>query len=135
MQALPAKSGRGKGKTQQMRELRIVGAKYEMTEDLDIKEIAKLVRADLKTKFPGVKASVRIERYSMGQAINVDILSGLQPLHQTEPPKRPSVYGAQLRGQIAELLDEYNYDNSDMMEDYYDVRFASRVSLVRNERD
>lgn len=110
-----------------------MGAKYEMTSDLDIKEIAKLVRDEIKAKFPGVKTSVRIERYSMGQALNVDILSGLEPLHQTEPPKRPSVYGALLRGKIHELIDEYNYDDSDMMSDYHDVRFYSHVRLVRRE--
>ena len=37
----------------------------------DIKEAAKRLRQELKEKFPETKFSVRIERYSMGEAINV----------------------------------------------------------------
>ena len=37
----------------------------------DIKEAAKRLRQELKDKFPETKFSVRIERYSMGEAINV----------------------------------------------------------------
>jgi hypothetical protein len=37
----------------------------------DIKEAAKRLRQELKEKFPTTKFSVRVERYSMGEAINV----------------------------------------------------------------
>ena len=37
----------------------------------DIKEAAKRLRQELKEKFPETKFSVRVERYSMGEAINV----------------------------------------------------------------
>ncbi len=58
--------------------MKTVGTKYEATKDLDIAEIAKRVRADIKNAvsqraLPPAKYIVRIERYSMGQAINVSV--------------------------------------------------------------
>jgi hypothetical protein len=43
---------------------------------LDIIEAAKLLRKELREKFPGVKFSVRIDRFSMGEAIDVRWLDG-----------------------------------------------------------
>ena len=45
-------------------------------EYMDTKEVAKLVRKELKTHFPMQKFSVRIERYSMGSSINVTWIDG-----------------------------------------------------------
>lgn len=42
-----------------------------MTRTVDLIETANLVRKHLKATFPGVKFSVRTERYSMGCAIAV----------------------------------------------------------------
>lgn len=40
----------------------------------DIKEIAKQVRIELKKEFPNCKFSVRIDRFSMGQAMKVSLM-------------------------------------------------------------
>jgi len=45
-------------------------------EYMDTKEVAKLVRKELKTHFPMHKFSVMIERYSMGSSINVTWIDG-----------------------------------------------------------
>ena len=45
-------------------------------ENIDTKEMAKLVRKELKTHFPRHKFYVRIERYSMGSSINVTWIDG-----------------------------------------------------------
>jgi conjugative element/phage-associated large polyvalent protein len=45
-------------------------------ENIDTKDVAKLVRKELKTHFPRHKFSVRIERYSMGSSINVTWIDG-----------------------------------------------------------
>jgi len=45
-------------------------------ENIDTKEVAKLVRIQLKTHFPGQKFSVRIEQYSMGSSITVKWIDG-----------------------------------------------------------
>jgi DNA-binding CsgD family transcriptional regulator len=43
---------------------------------LDAKELAALVRKALKQSFPGVKFSVRTDRYSMGSSVNVSWTDG-----------------------------------------------------------
>jgi len=43
---------------------------------LDITEAAKLLRRELREKFAGVKFSVRIDRFSMGESIDVRWLDG-----------------------------------------------------------
>ena len=46
------------------------------TVDIDLKDTAKLMRATLKARFPGVKFSVRSERYAGGSSINVGWVDG-----------------------------------------------------------
>jgi hypothetical protein len=43
---------------------------------LEITEAAKLLRKELREKFPGVKFSVRIDRFSMGESVDVRWLDG-----------------------------------------------------------
>lgn len=52
---------------------------------IDAADVAKLVRAELKNTFPGIKFSVRIDRYSMGS----DVL-----VKWTDGPTEKAVYGA-----------------------------------------
>jgi len=42
---------------------------------LDIKDIAKSIRQQLKTEFPLCVFSIEIERYSMGQTLNIQLMS------------------------------------------------------------
>jgi len=51
----------------------IRGTKYSLTEKLDIVDVAKLVRKDLKEAFPTYKFNVQIQRYSMGQSLHIQI--------------------------------------------------------------
>lgn len=44
-------------------------------ENLGIKEIASIVRKELKKRFPDCTFSVRIERYSMGQSLHISLMS------------------------------------------------------------
>lgn len=46
--------------------------KYSM----DLKEIAKKIKQQLKRKYPKCKFSVTIERYSMGQSLHISLMSG-----------------------------------------------------------
>jgi len=50
------------------------GEKYELGKDL--KDIAKETRQYLKKKFPKCKFSITIERYSMGQSLNIYLMGG-----------------------------------------------------------
>lgn len=126
------------------------GWKYEATKDLDVADIAALIRADIREAqaagrlgvLPdGVKFGVRIERYSMGQGINVTVRNAPEAWawapadEDTLADYGPGVtrvvspacrdLGAVLRA----ILDGYNYDGSDSQSDYYHVRFSGTVCL------
>lgn len=101
-----------------------VGEKYHEVENLDIKDIAKLVRQDLKTLFknwPHTTASVRIQRYSMGQSINVYLEGTHMANHSPE--------GRDLKGHVTRILDQYNFNDNDTQSDYHHVNFHSYVKI------
>lgn len=118
------------------------GSRYQYGRD--VKDIAKDVRRDIKESIkagalPGdpVRYSVRIERFSGGQAIRVDIK------HWAEPAR---VWDANLRGTydggyrytsfadttlavIKAIVARYHRDNSDSQVDYHDVNFYYSVNF------
>lgn len=111
------------------------GTLYQQTKNLNFKEIAKLIRTDLKNTFgKDIKFSVTTKYYAGGKSINVEIKETirnyLNPLNIKFPNERHSIYigeGNELIEQIENIINKYNYDNSDSMTDYFDVRFYSHV--------
>lgn len=95
------------------------GAKYRETQDLNIVEIAKLVRKDLKEAFPTYKAKVQIEKYSMGCSLHIQ-LNGTG--FNARDAKDSEAVQA-LKQAVRQVADEYNYDDSDPMTDYYSTKF------------
>jgi len=123
------------------------GEKYNSEKYTDIKDIAKFVRGDLKKDFPKMKFSVRIERYSGGRSLNVTIKETTIPiLHNPNRVKKTiedgyNYYPAsnepayllpaeQLLKRVKDITDAYNYDESDMMTDYFSVNFYSHVGFA-----
>ena len=99
-----------------------IGAKYEQVKDMDIAEIAKLIRNDIREQYYAAKnSSVRIERFSMGQAINI-VIKGINKAH-----------GERVKEGIQKIVDAYNFDDSDPMSDYSHVNFYSHISLDREQ--
>jgi len=111
-------------------------------EYLSVKEIVKLYRNDVKAaqkegKLPkNMKVSVRIYR---GNYIGVRVTKiGFDPRNPTHnnrenihfQNKRFTEEGEQVLKTLHELLDVYNYDNSDVMTDYFDVNFYSSVEYA-----
>jgi hypothetical protein len=90
------------------------GSKYEETKDLDIAEVAKLVRKDLAALKLPVKPSVRISRYSGGQSLDVHLKMERDP---------------ELAKKIRAILNSYNFDESDSQSDYFCVRFYGHVTF------
>lgn len=94
------------------------GTNYHLTKGLDTKAIAQLVRRDLKAA--GVKAGVRIERFSGGSSIGVyikpDWFLGLAD----------DLAMAKLQD-AEDILNSYNRTDSDMMTDYYNTNFYGDV--------
>lgn len=102
----------------------ITGSKYEATKGMGIVEIAKLVRKDLKESFPEYKCNVQVEKYSMGCSLHIQIHNtGLTP-HSDE--------ARQLEGEVRAVADEYNFDNSDPMTDYFSTRFYCNDVRVKS---
>lgn len=111
--------------------------------NLDIKNIAKIVREYLKEKYPKYKFSITIERYSGGQSMTISLISSPVNIFTESYLKKENVNKgyAQLNKyylntderltedavkmfeEIKELIDSYNYDDSDAMIDYFDTNF------------
>ena len=110
--------------------------------DMDIKEIAKEIRATLKKEFAACKFSVRVERYSGGQSLNIDLVQGPFEAFTKEGEDYRQVNPYHIAGSESftseakivmqrayDLSKEYNYDNSDAMTDYFDVNFYTHMSV------
>lgn len=133
-----------------------LGKNYRSTKDFDIKDIAKLVREELAIEFPSGKFSVKIERYSGGQSINVKILDvGYNPFTDkyskslesgeswdsfydreirsiSANTQREAIYKKDvinLEKKAESILQQYNYDTSDSMTDYFNVRYYGSAQL------
>lgn len=125
-----------------------------MSKHLDIKEIAKLVRADIAAAIKAgtlanVKTQVRISRYSGGQSMTVNVV-GLPDgfvLDNTPAreawlaesgncewdPRCPSLYTAEghaVLDKLEAIMSAYNWDNSDSQRDHFDVNFYQHVDFV-----
>ena len=104
-----------------------VGSKYQEVKNLSVKEIAKLVRKDLK-QFNDCKFSVTSDRNSITVYL---INSSLDKLTSNEDYKETGirfvVFEKDFGNKLKEILNQYNYNNSDIMTDYSDVKFYSYI--------
>lgn len=122
------------------------GSKYDR--DLDVAEIAKRIRKDLRAavkagELPAAKVSVTIDRYSMGQSIRAEIKDvpgewyspeflawREESDHNDIMPRDVERWSNDVRKVGAWLERElwsYNHDGSDVMTDYFDVNFYASV--------
>jgi len=130
----------------------VFGIRYAETKDMDISQIAKLVRKDLRGEFgtpknTGWKFSVRIERYSGGQSLDVTITAC--PVEFLNPTRieaarrgdnccqfdRHTDAGKLALGRAKAIVGQYNYDRSDSMTDYFDRRFYGSVRFGYDMED
>lgn len=133
---------------------RTYGEKY--LRNTDVKEIAKLMRAEVKNSIKagtipkGTKVSITIERYSMGQSINMCVtqfntqfLNAWRVKFTEDHPHKclseiPSNHPAHelftpiAKRTLAELNrihGLWNHDGSDSMTDYFDVNYYGDASF------
>src|SRR3972149_9709196 len=115
---------------------RIEGYQYQDTQEMDIKDIAKKIRRDIRKQYPVAIFSVRIERFSGGQSINVTIKKA--PFVVTNPaydfnasynPQTPryTTEAKLMLDIIEQIVSNYNYDNSDSQSDYFEKKFYSHT--------
>ena len=109
------------------------GSKYD--KNLDIAQIAKMVRADLKQavkegKLPEHKVSVRVRRYAGGQSLDVAVTQcaalGSSDRDEGGVRKPQAMF---MHTVMSQIIAAYNYDNSDLMTDYFDVNFYGHVEF------
>ena len=127
------------------------GAKYDATRNLDVKEIAKRMRADIAALklAKGIKVAVRIQRYSGGQSIDIRVTAfpaGFKVLSKKAaswkkqfpdrihhmPMSRPEAESeefGELRAKLEAIHAAYNRDNSDSMSDYFDVKYYGDATV------
>jgi len=138
--------------------MKTTGTKYQYGRN--IKDIAKDIRKDIKsatkagTLPSGTKVSVKISRYSMGQSLTaaiktlgdgVGILNPARVRWEFDNPyKCPNVVeagemytpvAAEALKVIEKIVASYNYDNSDIMTDYYDVEFYGFTEIHWETRE
>ena len=103
----------------------IIGNKYEQVKDLDIREIAKLIRKDLK-QFKDCKLNVSISRHANGQSLWVK----LKKCDDQNKLKKEQNYLSicpNFYKQIEDVINQYNFDKSHLPSDYYHVNFSSHI--------
>lgn len=131
-----------------------VGSRYHETKRLDVADIAKLIRKDIKAaikrgEIPKIKTSVRIERFSMGSSIDVKVKSVPEGFRVINPewvkdrvfrphdPPRTNVLSQEaqdLQDKIERIRESYGYDNSDPMTDYFHVRYYGKTEFCHELR-
>lgn len=109
------------------------GSKHAQTKDFDIREIAKLVRRDLKAEQQAgrlrsdIRISVRIERFAYGQSLKARLTwldkttDGLFETLRRDDDETGAT--------IARIIAAYNFDGSDLQSDHFNVRFYAQVSV------
>ena len=123
----------------------VVGSKYDPK--LDVAAIAKLVRAEIKDAvkagtLPKLKTSVRIDRYSGGQSLDVSIMDwGVDVINEEyvrfwqlngdnvyNPNRQLNQLGIKIQERLEGIREQYNYNRSYVQTDYFDVNFYGRVT-------
>ncbi len=142
---------RREAEAERARSSHYVGAQYDAARD--IADIAKLVRKDIKVavkagELPAVKYRVRISRYSMGRSLNVTV-KGL-PVEQVANMERfraearnpdlrhlgvpvgklKTEEAYALEAKVEALVNAYNFDKSDLLNDYHSSAFAAFVEVA-----
>lgn len=134
---------------------KIYGEKYDPK--LTVKEIAKLVKKEIKYKYPGIKVSATSRDY---EVINIKVWlpkDNFRAFVTKDLPDRGRYWVTAIASQAARegllvseflrthvvpnkeayaieldvnnMLDAYNYDGSDVMTDYFDRKFYGFVDV------
>jgi len=113
----------------------------------DVTEVAKLVRADIAKAIAarqlpkGLTASVRSEKYSMGQSLKVEVIPPPWMTVRVRPAEsdlKAQRYGIRavlspeaetIRERVQWIVNRYNRNDSDPSTDYHDVNFYDDVQI------
>lgn len=100
-------------------------------------EICRHLRADLKSQFPKPwKFTVKKDGH---QGITITVKSAPKSvIHDLTNPRSlrdlyPEHFGEEIYNQLVKLGNAYNYDNSDIVTDYFDVNYYLHWDLSKLE--
>ena len=121
-----------------------VGVGYDRENEVDVRDINKIVKRAVKIAHPDVKLSARKDHGGYHHAITVEILecdthireckyteqdkADNQPPHAREYTEK----GKAVTDLIENVLAYFNKDNCDSMTDYFEVGFYSNVTYSSN---
>ena len=124
------------------------GPRYEEVrkKHLSTTEIAKLIRKDIKKKYPNLKTSVKTEYFTGGSSIDVQIKDfGFNPINPTYNPDewiggdyRNPMYtprALKIMEEIKKIGNKYRYEDIDSMTDYHATSFFWNVDVDYQYRD
>ena len=105
-----------------------IGSKYREVEDLKVKEIAKLIRQDLK-KLKGCKFSVKSTYNSVNVKLtDCDDVKKYFYIWEGVNQKDPR-YIDTFHKEVKSIMNQYNFDNGDSMSDYWHQNFFAFFDL------
>jgi hypothetical protein len=122
------------------------GHKYRNTKNLALKEIAKMIKAEIQKEHPEITVSVTTKHFSGGRSLDVEITQAPFKLikkkciypemaNLTEDKIPKYAWGFDYLPEAKKVLDDikgicnqYNYDDSDGMIDYFDTSFYNDVT-------
>jgi len=126
------------------------GSKYQTTRNLTTSETAKLIRQEINEKYSkkdGWKISVRTKLFAGGSSIDVWVVDTKIKVFQDDYAKLEIAkdwegirsirwenqgYTEEFNKVLKDLeaiVNQYNYDDSDSMTDYFNVGFYSSVGI------
>jgi len=125
------------------------GHKYD--KDLALADIAKAIRAEFKTEFPGYKFSVRQQWYSGGCSLHVSLMAApfaairdgssyvqvnqygfrneYDDTHDRERERQLTREAWDCMKKVYEISNAYNFDDSDGMIDYFHTNYYLHLNV------
>lgn len=103
------------------------GTKYLETKDIYGSELVKIIKADIKSQLPkAYKVLARKELYAGGWSIHFTIKNtGIHKYDDTDvTPEWKELYD-----KVYDIVEQYNFDNSDITSDYFSTKFYSHIMV------
>lgn len=105
------------------------GSKYQETKAIYGSELVKIIKKDLKEQLPKeYKVLAHKEMYAGGWSIHFTVKNtGVARYGDDEGRDKAMA----IQKQVQEIVDQYNYDDSDSMTDYFSTKFYSHIKIEK----
>lgn len=105
------------------------GDKYQATKDIYGSPLVKIIKDDLKAQLPkSYKVLARKEVYAGGWSIHFTIKNtGID----NYVDHKETVAHEELQTKVRDIVEAYNFDNSDITSDYFSTKFYSHIKVEK----